>query len=284
MRVILALSLLSVALGCVPTPTPNPNPAPNPSPGPTPNPDPSTKPKDENITLFGIAGGWPPYSYQDEGTGQGKGFLFDVVKAVCRQCGKKCDIVYSLSNEENCFNPEDLTGKGLNDRHFDACVGWTATIPRWNVFNFSSPMLDVKLAQMYVQKDSGVTTDNLKGKKIAFRKFWYMDKFCIRQSGVEIADDQVEEIVGRTGWEDLLPSLLEGKVEAIVVPNGHPLAQANNLVPIGPAVDCSYGGAAGLMHRKDVDTTWFEEGLRELKAGFGYEELCKKWSVNNCCK
>ncbi|CAH1788231.1 unnamed protein product [Owenia fusiformis] len=287
MKVVLALSLLGVAFGCMPSQAPNRGPGPNEGPGPDEGSSPSmdSGPKPEKPFLFGVEGAWPPYAFQDETTGRGIGFLLDAVREVCKVAGRKCDIVFSMSNLENCYDPEDQSGEALNNRHFDACLGWTATMQRWNVFNFSSPMLDIVPAQIYVKSDSGIAdSDALQGKKIGFRKYWYMDKFCMRHSGLAIGDDQVEEIDAVTGWEDVVKALEDGKVEAVVLPDNHDIAREKNLMPLITGVDCSYGGATGLMHRKDVDTTWFSEALREIKEGFAYSDLCKKWNVHNCCQ
>ncbi|CAH1788276.1 unnamed protein product [Owenia fusiformis] len=286
MRAFIALSLLGVALGCFQTaPGPGPDPMTTPNPGPNPGPEP--KPMKMKPFLFGVEGAWAPYSFQDSLTGKAVGFLHDVVKAACDGCGRECDLTFIGTSLDRCYNPESMSGDGLNDRHFDACVGWTATIPRWNVFNFSVPMLTAQSAQMYVMEGSEVTADNIQGSsyKIGFRRYWYMDKFCIRRNGLDVADENVVEIeaMDDDGWMDVAMALENGQIDAAVMPDGHPIAMAKNLVPLGIAVSCNFGGEIGLMHRKDVDTMWFDSCVAQMQyTSNAWYDLCSKWQVPNC--
>ncbi|CAH1773016.1 unnamed protein product, partial [Owenia fusiformis] len=117
--------------------------------------------------LFGIEGAWEPYAFQDNKTGEAIGFLHDVIKALCAICGKKCDTVFIAEHLDRCYDPEKTMGEGLDNRHFDACIGWASTQYRRNTYSFYGALVEPTKAQVYVKKGSGMSkVEQLEGKTI----------------------------------------------------------------------------------------------------------------------
>ncbi|CAH1789478.1 unnamed protein product [Owenia fusiformis] len=272
MELTILLLLVGVTQACIRLPN---------EPSKVPPTNSTTDNKKDKIYLFATEGNWKPYTFQDETSGDSVGFFHDLIAAVCSHCDKKCDTVFIDDHLDKCFNQEELTSSGLMDRHFDACVGWVPIRDILNILNFTSPFLSVDKSRMFTRPGSGVSSVmDIPGKSIGFRQFWFMDKYCARRNGFQVADSDVLEIRIEDGWQDVIQALNEEKVDVVVIPEG--TSGTESLVPIGDAFECAEVGY-GLIHRKDVQMSWFGECLRDNNRKTGmFQSLCNHWGVDNC--
>jgi len=246
-----------------------------------PMPDKASNGVDDKTTyLFAVEGGWEPYSYQDPNTGAVTGFLSEMISGVCNQCGASCDTVFIGNNLDRCWMPATLESPGLMDRHFDACVGWAPTIPRMNVLNFSSSFVDTPMARMYIRTTTGDinSISDITGRKFGFRNTWYMDKFCARRAGVTVNDEDVMNVIGTNGWQDVIDTLNRKEVDVVMLPDG--VSGTENLRAVGDAVMCGEDGFS-LMTRKDMtQLAWFSKCMMDMKYSGSFYNLCSNWDVN----
>ncbi|CAH1778259.1 unnamed protein product [Owenia fusiformis] len=236
----------------------------------------------EKTWLFALEGSWEPYTYLNAETGQLKGFLLDLIYEACLRCDMKCDTIYIGENIQSCFNPMNYTAEGLFNRYFDGCVGWGPTALRKNVLAFSSPLTKAPLARLYTRATSGITRPDeaVAGKTVGFRAFWFTDKLCARYNLLpQLRDEDVRNIEVTNGWEDLLTQLVQRDVDLILLPDGY--KGTEDLVAVGEAFSCTEGPLS-LMHRKDVDLSWFGKCVQDLYRVDRYHTLCTNWDVKTC--
>lgn len=243
----------------------------------------------KRTSLFALEGNWYPYSFMNEENGMATGFLSDLVKKVCDRCGESCGQVFIGEHLDRCMNLPELTADGLNNMHFDACVGWTPTVPRMNLVNFSSPILEAPLAQMYIRPTTlniG-SLDDIAGRKVGFRKYWFMDMFCARRYGVPVEEEDAVQVEVTNGWTDLVDVLKNREVDVIVLPydpnNPEMIPGTDTLVPFGSPVSCTEDGY-GLMFRKGAfeKLEWFGKCMEEMVYDGSFEQLCSDWGIPNC--
>ncbi|CAH1779622.1 unnamed protein product, partial [Owenia fusiformis] len=215
----------------------------------------------ERTWLFALEGNWEPYSYLDQNTQQAKGLLQKLIYEACSRCDMKCNTVYIGDNIQLCYNTRNHTSEGLFNDYFDGCVGWAPTALRKNVLAFSSPLLKAPSSRLYTRQTTQITRPDqvVPGEIVGFREFWYMDKLCARQH--ILPDLKDEDVRGSNGFQDLLQQLVQKDIDLALLPDGY--EGTEDLVAVGEPFDCAEAPLS-LMHRKDIDLSWFGKCVKDL--------------------
>ncbi|XP_077977916.1 ABC transporter arginine-binding protein 1-like [Glandiceps talaboti] len=217
--------------------------------------------------------------------GEMAGFNFDLVKAVCKQAGKKCETVYDASS--NCYThhsgEHSRGGIGLLAKHYDGCMSWMLTSEREHSVAFTHPYWDEgNDAHFYVKAGNpkGFDPTNIQTSHIGFVDGWASDKHCLKGHrdhiiGTEHLDDpNVTEYVDAR--EDLFNELKDEKIDAVFMLTSL-AGQTNSLgfEAIGDALKCG-SGHSHVMVRKDSHVPdWFDPALDNLKTSGKYYQVCR---------
>ncbi|XP_070552333.1 uncharacterized protein [Ptychodera flava] len=139
-----------------------------------------------------------PLEYLGE-RGTLKGFLVDLINAVCEAAGKRC--VVQQTEMTNCFTHQRgerlVAGKGLLAKQFDMCMTWFKTDERAILVSFSKPYWRLNdLAFFIVKKGNPDKFDprNITGEQLGFLFGHSSSPVCLRTSrnviGAEDFPDQ----------------------------------------------------------------------------------------------
>ncbi|CAH1788760.1 unnamed protein product [Owenia fusiformis] len=232
--------------------------------------------------LFAVEGNWFPYSSVDKYTGKAVGMMYEMIKDVCHMCDMKCDTVFLGDNAERCYDASDMSSRGLNDRHFDACVGWGRTISRMNTLNFTRPFMTATMAALYAHPDSGITTvADIFPASVGFRAAYYMDALCARRNAFFGSDtlDPSSVVYVDGDWTTVLEKLTNREFDVALLPEGRD--GTDGLVKITDSFDCTHGGLA-MMTRKDVDMSWWDKCFMDYAMSGMQEQLCMNYDTKRC--
>jgi len=254
------------------------------------------KKEEMHRVLFGIYDNFPGFSYMDEKTGMASGMAKEVVEMACGACSEnlRCDTVFIGDFHERCFDPESLTGEGLMDYHYHACVGWAPTTMRMNVFNFSAEFIRTPKSAVYAKPGTDLTDLEAMAKAIVgFRQYWYHDAMCLRKNMMEydgsLLPDENVKIVDVDSWDKLKMGIDNDEYQFAMMPAGDPASEG--LMMVGEPMSCTEGGFS-LMHRKDMDMSWFDMcSWMSLKTDEwdpmgkhgNYRRMCQKWGLDDLC-
>ncbi|CAH1788506.1 unnamed protein product [Owenia fusiformis] len=242
----------------------------------------------EKTWLLAVEGGMAPYSSLDQSTGHAVGFIYELVYEACTRCNMKCKTVFTGNDTKMCWDPigpPPLESKGLFNNYYDGCIGWAPTPLRENVLAFSAPFLEAKKGRFYTRTSSNIKslTDIVPGKKVGFRFGHYLDVFCgrtiLENLDVELALEDTRNYISPEYTELLQHLKVDKKVDVAFLPEG--LEGTEDLLVLGGVHNCTTSGL-GIMHRKDVDFSWFGKCLAEVERVGRYKALCTHYNTTRC--
>ncbi|XP_072019209.1 uncharacterized protein [Amphiura filiformis] len=211
--------------------------------------------KNDRIWNIRMGNGRSNYIYIDQTSGQLKGFIVDIVNAVCQLANKDCRLVYDIS--QHCWESEKgqipRGGIGLMSEWYDACAGWVKGHDRVRTFTFSKSW--VKPADFYFAiktgNPRGFNPTDVTNMTFGFVDGFINDEFCLaRQTSIKV------DACISYGTRDILPGLTELE---------------------DPVLDCSMDASGpGLMMRMDNPLLeWWDPALTRLIQTSEYWEICQ---------
>ncbi|CAH1788507.1 unnamed protein product, partial [Owenia fusiformis] len=247
-------------------------------------------PMREKTWLLAVDGDWFPYSYLSNQTGQALGLVQELVYEACTRCNMRCKTIYLANDGKTCWDPvgpPPLHSEGLFNRHFDGCLGWGATLFRENVLKFSAPFLEPKRGRFYTRTTSDIKSlsDLVPGKKVGFVDGHYLDVYCGRailksQGNSQLAGADILKYP--TSFTDVLQKLKVTKeLDVAFLPEYQ--EGTEDLLVLGGVHNCTTSGL-GIMHRKDVDFSWFGKCLAEVERVGRYKVLCDRYNSQRCLR
>ncbi|XP_072019113.1 uncharacterized protein [Amphiura filiformis] len=215
--------------------------------------------------------GYRRVSYIDRKNRVLKGYLTDVVNAVCQIAGKNCELV----NAEwpTCWN-NGFPQQGLLGRWFDACSLWGTSLDRLRSYDFSAPFTPTAAPVLLTLPGNPTNFDpnNLSGARIGFLGGWWSDRFCLLYSSdFDIADDRIFEYYSA---DELLEALSDRDVDAIFVSNELPFAQDGSLYVAEALPPCLQGGDAMMTRKDSLFNDWWDPAFDKLVNSRTYREIC----------
>jgi ABC-type amino acid transport substrate-binding protein len=234
--------------------------------------------------LLAIEHDWAAYAYVDE-EGFMDGFSEDIARMVCEAAGVKCEIMYD--SWTNCVDSSPgghpVLGLGLKARMYDACVSALPTVERAHFARFSVPYSKAATVKMFGPPGSSPITD-FTDKKIGFVDGWYSNEKCLARcfpntQGVPLKADQ---IVYKTGPQDLKPALENGEVDGFLVTSEDYKddVAAGNLVE-HQTCQCVLGDVSVIARKDGEFPDVFNEGFAKIVLNGQYKRLCEKWGESN---
>ncbi|CAH1779620.1 unnamed protein product, partial [Owenia fusiformis] len=118
---------------------------------------------------------------------------------------------------------------------------------------------DMKCNTVYIGDNIQLCYNTRNHTSEGFREFWYMDKLCARQH--ILPDLKDEDVRGSNGFQDLLQQLVQKDIDLALLPDGY--EGTEDLVAVGEPFDCAEAPLS-LMHRKDIDLSWFGKCVKDL--------------------
>ncbi|XP_070562973.1 uncharacterized protein [Ptychodera flava] len=219
-----------------------------------------------------------------------KGFFPDLVKEVCKEANKKCEIVYDTYNR--CHMSDDRydyegAGQGLLAKHFDGCLV-SANSELANAVALSDRITGYRAPSLFfvpTGNPGNFNPNNIAGRKIGFIHGWESNFRCLKENKVvgarllgphQIFSQDTNKLVNNVKNQQIDAAFLALNPEYGVddedlgVFGGTPVG----LEPVGDVLYCGDGGA--LATRKDSRVIkWFNASLRRLKKSGKYAEVCR---------
>ncbi|XP_072019198.1 uncharacterized protein [Amphiura filiformis] len=237
----------------------------------------------KNDRIWNIAVGHTTsnYIYIEPTSGQLKGFMVDIVNAVCQLANKDCRLVYDVW--QRCWDSEKgqepRGGIGLMSEWYDACAGWIKGHTRARTFKFSksfSKPIDFSFV-IKTGNPRGFNPTDVTNMTFGFIDGFINDEFCLaRQTSIKGSTLSVSQIQHYDTSADMLNAVLSGEVDAcivesrVVLPPG--LTKLDN-----PVMDCSLGYSGfALMMRMDMPLLeWWDPAFERLMQTSQYWEICQ---------
>ncbi|XP_072019115.1 uncharacterized protein [Amphiura filiformis] len=226
---------------------------------------------DTRIWSIQASGGSLRVIYIDRKTRVLKGYLIDVINAVCQISGKNCALVDA--EWLTCWN-NSFPQQGLLGRWFDACSLFGTSLERLRSYKFSAPLTPTAAPVLLTLPGNPTNFDpnNLSGAKIGFLARWWSDRFCLlHSSDYDIADDQIFEY---NSFDELLQALSNREVDAIFVSNELPFARDGSLYVAEELPPCLQGGDAMMMRKDSLFNEWWNPAFNKLVNSRTYREIC----------
>ncbi|XP_072019205.1 uncharacterized protein [Amphiura filiformis] len=237
--------------------------------------------KNDRIWNIRMGNGRSNYIYIDQTSGQLKGFIVDIVNAVCQLANKDCRLVYDIS--QHCWESEKgqipRGGIGLMSEWYDACAAWIPAHSRARTFKFSksfSKPVDFRFA-IKTGNPRGFNPTDVTNMKFGFVDGWINDEFCLaRQTSIKGSTLPVSQIQHYDTYDDMLNAVLSGEVDACISYGTRDILPGLTELE-DPVLDCSMDASGpGLMMRMDNPLLeWWDPALTRLIQTSEYWEICQ---------
>ncbi|XP_070569201.1 uncharacterized protein [Ptychodera flava] len=232
------------------------------------------------------------FEYIDE-DGIYRGFHADLIKAVCREAGKKC--VNQVVPKSACLTHRSgeipHAGPALLGKQIDICLGWSKTSARTLSVDYTEPFVRFDSEVLFVVKSGNPNNfdpNDIRGKTIGFENALFTDKICLlhaRDRIVGVDTMQPHQEVYRENFEALLDDIRNDKIDAF-------LTFTERIQPhlkdefefIGDDVGCVTERSLHGIKRKDNPHTWFDETLKAMKENGKYHALCHQGNIDHSHK
>ena len=226
---------------------------------------------DENTWVFSTAGNRYPQFYIDE-FGNVAGFSADLIYAVCREAGEKCE--FQVNNYQQCATEgedgEFRPGEGLREGKFDACPAWPISPDKQKYCSFTTPFLATK--SFFTLKEGNPRNfdpKNLSGKTITYLRGFSENVDCLERLGLDL--EGAEFVIG-DGIDEVVDNVLSEKADALFSPRSTRIA---GLEPLPESYDCSDGLAVMVMPDSSLPE-WWNPAFEKLMDSGEYGELCEQ--------
>ncbi|XP_072018569.1 uncharacterized protein [Amphiura filiformis] len=186
-------------------------------------------------------------AYVDRRTRQFRGYLIDVINAVCQLAGRNCEIIDD--DGLNCWN-NDFPQVGLMGKWYDACTAYSVTEARLRSMKFTKAFKPAARPAFLTSPGNplGFDMNNLSVAKIGFLAGWWANPSCITSVlDIELDSNQVFVYNDQSA---LRRALQDGEVDAICISNELAPATDGSLQVVEELDACLLGGDS-LMMRKD---------------------------------
>ena len=224
----------------------------------------------EKTWTFSTTGRRRPGFYIDE-FGNVAGFIADLIYAVCREAGKKCD--FQVNNYQQCATEGDdgsfRPGEGLREGKFDACPGWPISPDKQKYCSFSAPFLATK-SYFTVKEGNPLDFDpkDLNGRTITLLRGFSENADCLTRNGIDLEGAQF--LIG-DGIDEVVENVLSGKADALFSPRSTGI---EGLEPLPDTYDCSEGVAVMVMPDSNLPE-WWNPAFEKVFDSGEYGELCE---------
>lgn len=227
-------------------------------------PEPAAAPEPP-VLKVGSDVAFPPFEWQDEKTGEIKGFDMDLIRAIAEEMGMKAEIINTAW---------DGIIPGLLNGNYDVIISaMTITDERAQSVNFSDPYFTAGQVIVVKQGTEGISQPaDLKGKKVSVQ---------INTTG-DFAASKIEG-VGEVKRFNLAPDafleLKNGGVDACVMDiavAADAVKQDSTLKIVGAPFTVEYYGIAMRKDREDLLKN-INKALATLKSSGKYEEIYAKY-------
>ncbi|XP_077998001.1 L-arginine-binding protein-like [Glandiceps talaboti] len=214
--------------------------------------------------------------------GEIAGFTIDLVNEVCKEAGKKCQIVFDEGTRCHTHRVGEHSGigRGLLSNAYDACLSWTSTSEREHSLRFSRPYsVAATTGHFYVKNGNpkGFDPIDIHGKQIGHLDTWFTDAFCLLQyyNVVHRIGQSEQPHFENSDMDILLQRLEDNKIDAAFLPD-YLGVTGDGLEVVGQAIECG-SGFWHVMTRKDSDVIpWFDRTLKHMQMSGQYYKLCLK--------
>ncbi|XP_072019526.1 uncharacterized protein [Amphiura filiformis] len=221
------------------------------------------------------------YIYIDPISGQLRGFLVDMVNAVCRMGNKNCNLVYDVW--QHCWDSEkgqvQRGGVGLMSGWYDACAGWIKSHSRARTFKFSKTWSKPVDYHFIIKTGNprGFNPTDVTNMTFGFIDGFINDEFCLaRQTSIKGSTLSVTQIHHYPLPDDMLNAVLSGEVDACIAYSHIDLKPGLQRLD-DPVLDCSMdaSGAAIMMRMDNPLVEWWDPALERLIQTSEYWEICQ---------
>ncbi|XP_072019197.1 uncharacterized protein [Amphiura filiformis] len=237
--------------------------------------------KNDRIWNIAIGHGTSNTLYTDQTSGQFKGFMVDLINAVCRLANKDCRLVYDVW--QHCWESEKgqvpQGGVGLMSEWYDACAGWIPGHTRVRTFKFSKSW--IKATDFYFAiktgNPRGFNPTDVTNMKFGFVDGFINDEFCLaRQTSIKGSTLPVSQMQHYNTYTDMLNAVLSGEVDVCISYGSSALPPGLTRVE-DPVMDCSlgYSGGALMMRMDNPLLEWWDPALERLMQTSEYREICQ---------
>ncbi|KAJ8049485.1 hypothetical protein HOLleu_02252 [Holothuria leucospilota] len=216
-------------------------------------------------------------AYVDNRTGAIRGYNVDVINAVCKTAGKRCDVIWDI--DANCW--DSIQGKsarggvGLLGGWYDGCAGWISTKARNRTFSFTKPYFKGPYETLWQEKSNatfGRASKDISGARVGFVDGWHTDEFCLQEL-VEGFDTETSEYKHYGTIQELVEAVLQDKID-LAFCSDHPYLK-QYLEPVLTSRNCAIEGPA-VMHRKDSKlSNWWNPSLEKVLQSEEYQNICE---------
>ncbi|XP_072019215.1 L-arginine-binding protein-like [Amphiura filiformis] len=233
---------------------------------------------DTRIWTFAIGDGQYREAYIDEAEGTLKGFLVDLVNAVCKVADKNCRIMGDLWTRcwDNQAGEAARGGDGLMGFWYDGCPGWVGTFDRHRTFQFTDPYGKAELETLFVKKGAGASFNwrDLSGKKVGILDGYSSDEHCLaKQTGITGVPLDESQIFHFQTPSDLVAAVNDDTVDVAFALNN--VISTDDLDQTNAEIQC-YSSGPGVMIRVDNDLlSWWNPAMARLLTSNKYIEICQ---------
>ncbi|XP_072019201.1 uncharacterized protein [Amphiura filiformis] len=239
--------------------------------------------KNDRIWNIRMGNGRSNYIYIDQTSGQLKGFIVDIVNAVCQLANKDCRLVYDVY--QRCWVSEKgqvpRGGIGLLSGWYDACAGWIPAHSRARTFKFGkswSKPIDFHFATK-TGNPRGFNPTDVTNMTFGFVDGFVNDEFCLaRQTSIKGSTLSVSQMQHYDTYADMLNAVLSGEVDVCISYGSAGAALPPGLTILeDPVLDCSlnHSGGAVMMRMDNPLLEWWDPALTRLIQTSEYWKICQ---------
>lgn len=237
---------------------------------------------DDKVWLFHV-GEWDSnLEYIDEESGEVRGFISDIVDAVCRIANKNCRRVFDIYTNcwKNVAGEQGRGGVGLMSGWYDACSGWRPMKERTRTFAFGDSFTRDSTSTFVTLPGNpdDFNWRDLTGKKIGFGDGYSTSEHCVASAnegdivGKDLTPDQIFHY---HDFDTMLVALKAKEIDALFLSYGQ-VDQSPDVEVVSGELDlCKRPGLSAMARFDSKLVEWWNPALAKLVASKEYGEICQ---------